>query len=123
MLEERSTKRKKGDRLGAQHTLSNGRLRISPPPLVPEATGNARPTLLRPALILALLTLAGVSYVTGSPTLVAMALICISLVAVFLEVAEFREKSRLASLLDDAASRNRVELEHLADRVWEMEES
>src|SRR5690606_29579067 len=48
---------------------------------------------------------------------------CISLVAIFLEVAEFREKSRLASLLDDAASRNRVELEHLADRVWEMEES
>ncbi|MBI1621871.1 response regulator [Aquamicrobium zhengzhouense] len=123
MLEERNTKRKKGDRLGAQHTLSNGRLRISPPSLVPEVTGNARPTLLRPALVLALLTLAGVSYLTGSPTLVAMALICISLVAIFLEVAEFREKSRLASLLDDAASRNRVELEHLADRVWEMEES
>ncbi|TWH30807.1 MULTISPECIES: PAS domain-containing hybrid sensor histidine kinase/response regulator [unclassified Aminobacter] len=122
MLDKRATNRPERD---TQNSDAQGRvrMRITPPPLAHEPEASPARSLLRPALVLALLTLAAVTYFTHSSLTVAAGLVFISLVTIYLMVAELRDKGRLASLIDETANRNRFEIEHLADRMWEMQES
>ncbi|TKT82628.1 ATP-binding protein [Aquamicrobium sp. LC103] len=99
-----------------------GRIRISPPPLAPEAPGSKPPLLLN-GLVVALLTLAGVSYVTGSAPIVTGALVVLGLAGLFIIIRHANGEMRLASLLDENAARSREEIETLADRMWELQES
>src|SRR5690606_4104363 len=69
------------------------------------------------------LSLAGVAHLTGSSLVVTLGLVFIAIVVLAMQVASMRETMRLASLVDETAVRSRVEIENLADRMWEMQES
>ncbi len=100
------------------------RLRVSPPPLAPDAPAPRwRRSLGRPALVVALLSLAGVAHLTGSSLIVTGGLLLIGLAALVMQIRGMRKESRLTSLLDENVSRSREEIESLADRMWELQES
>src|SRR5690606_33904009 len=99
------------------------RMHISPPPLVPEAGRTWPRSFARPLLVVALLALAGVAHLTGSSLAVTSGLVLIGLVALAMHVSAMRETMRLTSLVDATARSDRAEIENLADRMWEMQES
>ena len=100
------------------------RRRVASPPLAPEfAQQRAWYLPGHPFLIASLLIVAGLSYLTGSSWLVTTALCMVSIAALLLDVTRQRREMKLSALLDNSAARNRDELEHLADRMWELEES
>lgn len=99
------------------------RMRITPPPLVPGRHKRTGGSMARTALVVALLALAGIAHFTGASPIVTGGLVVIGLVVLSMQVSELRERRRLASLIDESAARNRQEMEHLADRMWELQES
>jgi PAS domain-containing protein len=100
------------------------RLRVSPPPLAPDAPqAPKRRSLGRRALVAALLSLAGIAHLTGSSLIVTGGLLLISFAALVMQILELRKENRLTSLLDENVSRSREEIENLADRMWELQES
>ena len=78
---------------------------------------------MRTALVVALLALAGIAHITGSSTIVTVALALIGFSALSLQIRDMRRERQLASLLDQSASSSREEIEQLADRMWELQES
>jgi PAS domain S-box-containing protein len=102
---------------------SRRRLRIHPPPLAPDAPPAVRRSPARPALVVALLSLAGIAHLTGSSLVVSVSLAVIGLVALSMQINDMRKERRLAWMLDESVSRSRDEIEQLADRMWELQES
>jgi PAS domain S-box-containing protein len=98
------------------------RVRITPPPLAPDLARSSIPPL-RTALVTALLALAGIAHITGSSAFVTVVLALVGLYALLLQVRDMRKERQLASLLDQSASNSREEIEQLADRMWELQES
>jgi PAS domain S-box-containing protein len=98
------------------------RLRVAPPPLVPELERRRR-SYARPALVAALLAIAGIAHLTGSSPVVSLLLVAISALAFTLEVRDLRRQHNMAALLHDSVTQSRAEIERLADRMWELEES
>ena len=98
------------------------RLRVAPPPLVPELERRRR-SYARPALVAALLAIAGIAHLTGSSPVVSLLLVAISALAFTLEVRDLRRQHNMAALLHDSVTQSRAEMERLADRMWELEES
>ncbi|MGQ2904521.1 MAG: ATP-binding protein [Neoaquamicrobium sediminum] len=108
----------------AERVAAPQRLRVSPPPLAPDAPPpRRRRTLGRPTLVVALLSLAGVAHLTGSSLIVTGGLLLIGLAALVMQILELRKENRLTSLLDENVNRSREEIESLADRMWELQES
>lgn len=99
------------------------RLRIDAPPLVPDAPARERRAMARPALVVALYAIAGVAHLTGSSWFVTASLLAIATLTLGIQLREMRKERRLARLLDDSATRSREEIESLADRMWELQES
>ena len=89
-----------------------GRMRVAPPPLVPDTPAPPRRPLARPALVAAMLALAGIAHLTGSSLIVTGALAAIGLVTLVMQVTDLREERRLASVLDENTSRSREQIEH-----------
>jgi len=104
---------------GAAHER---RRRIASPSLVPEIVPQRR-SPAHPILVIALLSLAGVSHLTGSSWLVTGALAAIGLASLALNVRDQHRERRLAGLINDNVVRSREEIEQLADRMWELQEN
>ena len=95
---------------------------ISPPPLSPDLVPQKREGL--PFLVfVATLVLAGLSYLTKAPLFIPVCLLALGAAGLGAYFRARNAERRAASLLDDTAARSRVEIETLADRMWEMRES
>jgi len=102
---------------------ASGRRRISSvPPLSTEMPARA-PRVLSFLTIMAILTLAGVARLTGAPDFLAVALVAVGVALLFVLARAFRAENRAVSIIAESQARNRVEIEGLADRMWELQES
>jgi PAS domain S-box-containing protein len=99
------------------------RLRVASPPLAPEHPPHERRAMARPALVVALYSIAGVAQLTGSSWLVTISLFLIATLALAMQVREMRRERQMATMLDESVNRSRAEIEQLADRMWELQES
>jgi PAS domain S-box-containing protein len=98
------------------------RRRVGAPPLVPELEAPP-PRRLGLLAAIGLAALAGLSHLTGSAQVVTAGLVVAFLVTLGIEWRRRREGERLASLLDERVTKSRAEIERLADRMWELQES
>ncbi|SFP64091.1 PAS domain S-box-containing protein [Mesorhizobium sp. NFR06] len=92
------------------------------PPLAPELPTRSREGL--PFLtIVAIAVLAGLAHLTGAPLIVTVGLAAAAFAGLAMHLRNRRDERRTAVLLDETAARSRAEIETLADRMWEMQES
>lgn len=96
------------------------RMRIAAPPLAPEMAERPR-AFLWPVLAALLLCLAATSHVTAMPVVVTGALAVSGLAALAMQLGLFYRRDRRA--FDDGAGGSREQIELLADRMWELQES
>ncbi|CDX24054.1 Two-component sensor/response regulator hybrid [Mesorhizobium sp. ORS 3324] len=95
---------------------------LAAPPLVPALEADSHEGL--PFLIVvAIAVLAGLAHLTGAPTFITFGLLATSLGGLAMHLRNRRAERRTAALLDETAARSRAEIETLADRMWEMQES
>ena len=109
-------------RLSEMHPARK-RLRVQAPPLAPELVTKRRSSYARPALVAALLVLAGFAYLNGASMFISIALLGIAAITLALQAHEMREQRCMDAVLDDSLTRSRDEIELLADRMWELEEN
>ncbi|WP_292541370.1 PAS domain-containing hybrid sensor histidine kinase/response regulator, partial [Mesorhizobium sp.] len=88
-------------------------------PVLPPANPEGLPFLT----VVAIAVLAGLAHLTGAPTFVTLGLLVTGLAGLGMHLRSKRNERRAAALLDETAARNRAEIETLADRMWEMQES
>ncbi|MDX8522886.1 response regulator [Mesorhizobium sp. MSK_1335] len=92
------------------------------PPLAPELPADGHEGL--PFLtIVAIAVLAGLTHLTGAPIVVTIGLAAAAVAGLAMHLRSRRDERRTAALLDETAARSRAEIETLADRMWEMQES
>ncbi|MDX8514345.1 PAS domain-containing sensor histidine kinase [Mesorhizobium captivum] len=92
------------------------------PPLVPALQADSREGL--PFLtIVAITVLAGLAHLTGAPIFITVGLLATGLGSLAMHLRNRNTERRTAALLDETAARSRAEIETLADRMWEMQES
>lgn len=92
------------------------------PPLAPElpiASHEGLPFLT----VVGIAVLAGLAHLTGAPPIVTIGLAAVAFAGLVVHLRDRRDERRTAALLDEAAARSRAEVETLADRMWEMQES
>jgi PAS domain S-box-containing protein len=99
-----------------------GRRLVAAPPLAPEMPKRT-PRLLAFAIIVAILALAGVAQLTGAPDFLVVALAAAGVACLAVLLRALRAEKRAASIISENAARNRAEIETLADRMWELQES
>ncbi|RWO91095.1 ATP-binding protein [Mesorhizobium sp.] len=98
------------------------RQHIAAPPLAPELPAANREGL--PFLMLvAIVVLAGLSHLTGAPIFITVGLLSTGMAGLAVHLRARRTARRTVALLGETAARSRAEVESLADRVWEMQES
>ncbi|MBZ9817013.1 PAS domain-containing hybrid sensor histidine kinase/response regulator [Mesorhizobium sp. CA7] len=92
------------------------------PPLAPDLPGASHDGL--PFLtIVAIAIMAGLAHLTGAPLIITAGLAAIAFAGLAMHLRSRRDERRTAALLDETAARSRAEIETLADRMWEMQES
>ncbi|TPL04199.1 MULTISPECIES: PAS domain-containing hybrid sensor histidine kinase/response regulator [unclassified Mesorhizobium] len=92
------------------------------PPLAPELPAASHEGL--PFLtIVAIAVMAGLAHLTGAPLIVTIGLAAAALAGLAMHLRSRHDERRTAALLDATAARSRAEIETLADRMWEMQES
>jgi PAS domain S-box-containing protein len=97
-------------------------LLVAPPPLAPELAQPSREGL--PFLtVVGIAVLAGLAHLTGAPIFIPVGLLVTGLGGLAMHLRNRRVERRTAALLDETAARSRAEIETLADRMWEMQES
>ena len=101
---------------------ASARRLVASPPLAPEMPKRA-PRVLSFAAILAILVLAGVARLTGAPNFLVIALAATSVACLIVLARAIRAENRTASIVSANTARNRAEIETLADRMWELQES
>ena len=107
---------------GTTATVRRVRPEIDAPPLAPLLPGE--PSLaLRLGLRVGILVLAGVSHLTGAPTFLVAALATLGLGGLAQLAWNVSRERSAVSAVDATSARNRAQLESLADRVWELQES
>ncbi|CDX55288.1 Two-component sensor/response regulator hybrid [Mesorhizobium plurifarium] len=95
---------------------------LAAPPLAPELPAASHEGL--PFLtIVAIAVMAGLAHLTGAPLIVTAGLVAAALAGLAMHLRSRRDERRTAALLDETAARSRAEIETLADRMWEMQES
>lgn len=99
-----------------------GRAHVAAPPLVPELPRSEGEGLSF-LIFVAVLVLAGLSYLTQAPLFIPIGLLVVGAAGVAVHIRTRHAERRAASMLDDNAARSRAEIETLADRMWEMQES
>lgn len=116
---------RKGSKAAGDDGLDLGapkRQLLAAPPLVPTLPADNREGL--PFLMLvAIAVLAGLAHLTGAPALITIGLLATGLGGLAMHLRNRRTERRAAALLDETAARSRAEIETLADRMWEMQES
>ncbi|TIV18139.1 MAG: response regulator, partial [Mesorhizobium sp.] len=63
------------------------------------------------------------AHLTGAPIIVTIGLAAVAFAGLAMHLRNRRDERRTAALLDETAARSRAEIETLADRMWEMQES
>ncbi|MCX7304020.1 MAG: ATP-binding protein [Hyphomicrobiales bacterium] len=108
---------------GAAREGAPGRQQIAGvPPLAAEfPTGASRVSSF--LTIMSILALAGVARLTGAPDFLEGALVAVGVAGLFVLGRAFRAEGKAASIIAASAARNRAEMEGLADRMWELQES
>ncbi|MDG4881065.1 PAS domain-containing sensor histidine kinase [Mesorhizobium sp. WSM4884] len=116
---------RKGSKAAGDDGLDLGapkRQLLAAPPLVPTLPADNREGL--PFLmIVAIAVLAGLAHLTGAPAFITIGLLATGLGGLAMHLRNRRTERRAAALLDETAARSRAEIETLADRMWEMQES
>mgnify|MGYP001404411115 CR=1 FL=1 len=108
---------------GAAPAAAHARLDIRrAPPLAPSLPHGPSKTW-RTGQRVGVLVLAGVAYVTGAPTFLWVALLLFGLGGLVLLWRGLETEEELTAAVDETTTRNRAELETLADRMWELQES
>lgn len=111
-----------GDDVDALAAPAPARRFIAAPPLVPEqqlAGGEGLPLVT----FFAIVVLAGLAHLTGAPIFISLALLATGLAGLAMHLQARRSVHRTAVMLDETSARSRAEIETLADRMWEMQES
>ncbi|QKC94940.1 PAS domain-containing hybrid sensor histidine kinase/response regulator [Mesorhizobium sp. NZP2298] len=122
IAESDSQQASKGDDVDAVAAPPAARRFIAAPPLVPEQQLARREGL--PLLtFVAIVILAGLAHLTGAPIFISLALLATGLAGLALHLHARRSVHRTVVLLDETTARSRAEIETLADRMWEMQES
>ncbi len=98
------------------------RVVVDPPPIAPSFARGWRRDL-RLAIGIGALALAGITHLIGVPSFIGLSLAAFGLVALLVFALTLRDENRFASQLRAHAEHSREELEHLADRMWELQES
>ncbi len=120
MIADTDTTQKGSDGAQAKPAAAS-RARVEAPPLVPElARRREGPDIL---IFIAILLLAGLSQLTGAPHFIPLSLLATGVIGLALHAHAYRAGRRAASLLDDSTARSQAEIEAMADRMWEMQES
>ncbi len=99
------------------------RRQVAPPPLVREMPPAGNREGLSFLTIVAIAVLAGMAHLTGAPIFITVGLLATGIAGLFMHLRSRRAERRAAALLDETTARNRAEIETLADRMWEMQES
>jgi PAS domain S-box-containing protein len=97
-------------------------VRTIPVPVGPKAADKDWPRWVFAATI-AVFVLAAISYLTGAAHIVTIGILCIGMTCFALFLRGLKTHRRTAELSNDNAARSRVEIERLADRIWELRES
>ncbi|TIT17863.1 MAG: hybrid sensor histidine kinase/response regulator, partial [Mesorhizobium sp.] len=99
-----------------------GRQLVAAPPLAPELPDANRHGLPFLTLV-AIVVLAGLSHLTGAPIFITIGLLATAIAGLAMHLRNRRTQRRAVALLDATTARSRAEIETLADRMWEMQES
>jgi PAS domain S-box-containing protein len=92
-------------------------------PLLVAVEPSPVPHRLSFAITLAALVMAGVSHLSGAAPFISLAMLAIAATAFALTRRTIRDEQRIVSLVGENAAKNREEIEALADRMWELQES
>ncbi|MBB6467537.1 PAS domain S-box-containing protein [Aminobacter lissarensis] len=106
----------------ADTDMQSHRRIITPPSLAP-ALPKEPPRGLYFTILVAVLVLSGLAHLTGAPVFISASLFAIGLAGMVLLSRSLGERARTAEAITENASRNRAEIETLADRMWELQES
>ncbi|MBN9242203.1 MAG: response regulator [Mesorhizobium sp.] len=98
------------------------RRHIAAPPLQPELAPRGRASLPL-AVFVALVVLAGLAWLTGAALFIPACLLAIAFAGFFGHLRDGWVARRTAAAFDDSAARSHAEIETLADRMWELQES
>jgi PAS domain S-box-containing protein len=94
-------------------------------PAPPPATGERQrfPRLAAFSTVVAVLVLSACSYLYDAPELIALGLLATGIAGLAVLGFAIRADTRAAAIIDEKAAASRAELESLADRMWELQES
>ncbi len=99
-----------------------GRIVVTPPPISPD-TKRAAPQRLVMVIAILSFAIAGFAVLFSLPIIFAASLIGLGTLSLFLGWRIVRDDASLASAIGETAERSREEIENLADRMWELQES
>lgn len=95
---------------------------VAAPPLAPDMPKrSSRP--LSYAAAGAIIVLAGVARLTGAPNFLVIALATAGVICLVILARAIRSENRARTVMSESTARNRAEIETLADRMWELQES
>ncbi|HTV67927.1 MAG TPA: ATP-binding protein [Rhizobiaceae bacterium] len=98
------------------------RVRVAPPPLAPHLV-ESNPRELWMLVVIAVLVLAGLAQLSGTPPYISLALLVTGISGLVLLVFTLKAETALATMVDTTTAESRAEIETLADRMWELQES
>ena len=98
------------------------RARIGAPPLAPDL-GRLRLPLAWPAAALTFLCLAAFAHIVGASTVVTAAFGGLGIASLAMQLRALYRRHSPSLTLDETGRRGRDEIERLADRMWELQES
>jgi PAS domain S-box-containing protein len=101
---------------------SSARQLVAASPLAPDMPRRT-PRFLAFGVIIIMLALAGVARLTGAPNYLVVALAATTVTCLIVLARAIRAENRARSIMSENQARNRVEMETLADRMWELQES
>lgn len=106
----------------ASGTDTVARRLVPPPPLAPDMPKRT-PRPLSYGTVVAIIALAGVARLNGAPNFLAIALAAIGVACLVVLARALHAESRARSIVSQSTARNRADMETLADRMWELQES
>lgn len=101
---------------------ATGRVRIGAPPLAPELAPPGQKNLSVVTLVM-ILVLAGLAKLTGAPAFICIGLLVTGVSGFIIHIRQRRAERRAEALIGRATAESQARIEHLADRMWELQES
>jgi PAS domain S-box-containing protein len=106
----------------APRPAASSRLLDEPPPLAPVLAGSGA-ILLRSGLWLGVLVLSALAFHADAPAYLGLSLLVLGLAGLVVLWRGISRQEIAVAAFDERAARNRAEVERLADRMWELQES